>query len=123
MKNETVKHHQYELFGEYLYILERNNRKFLNDKLAEYDLNMLQAICLLIIEKNNNITQNELAETLFLTKSGITKAINNLKNNNYVKKVRSSEDKRVFFLKLTKKGKIFYLKSNKSTNHGKIKLV
>ena len=40
----------------------------------------------------------------YLTKSGITKAINNLEENKFIIKEKSKEDQRKFILKLTKKG-------------------
>lgn len=105
MKFERVfESYTYEHFGEILYILHKNNRKFLNDSLAEYDLNLLQAMCILTIFEKNDITQKELAEILYLTKSGITKALNKLQNDGFVIKMRSAKDNRKYVLNLTKKG-------------------
>ena len=102
---KVVEYHTYDRFGELLYILQRNNRKYLNDKLAEYDLNLLQSMALLIICQKENITQKDLAEFLFLTKSGMTKAITKLESSKYIKKERSKEDSRKYVLILTPKGR------------------
>lgn len=105
MKFERVfESYTYNRFGELLYILHKNNRKYLNDSLAEYDLNLLQAMCLLTIEQKNDITQKELTEILYLTKSGITKALNKLQKEGFVIKEKSVNDNRKFILKLTEKG-------------------
>ena len=106
MKFERIlESYTYERFGEILYILHRTNRKYLNDALAEYDLNLLQAMCILTIHQKNDTTQKELTEILYLTKSGITKAINKLQNEGFVIKEKSSKDNRKYVLKLTEKGK------------------
>lgn len=105
MKFERVfESYTYNRFGELLYILHKNNRKYLNDSLAEHDLNLLQAMCLLTIEQKNDITQKELTEILYLTKSGITKALNKLQKEGFVIKEKSVNDNRKFILKLTEKG-------------------
>ena len=105
MKFETVvETYTYDRFGEILYILHKNNRKYLNDSFANYDLNLVQVMCMLTICDKNDITQKQLTEMLYLTKSGITKAINNLEENKFIIKERSKEDQRKFVLKLTKKG-------------------
>ena len=105
MKFERVfESYTYNRFGELLYILHKNNRKYLNNSLAEYDLNLLQAMCILTIEQKNDITQKELTEILYLTKSGITKALNKLQKEGFVIKEKSVNDNRKFILKLTEKG-------------------
>ena len=100
----VVETYTYDRFGEILYILHKNNRKYLNDSFAKYDLNLVQVMCMLTICDKNDITQKQLTEMLYLTKSGITKAINNLEENKFIIKERSKEDQRKFILKLTKKG-------------------
>ena len=106
MKFERIlESYTYDRFGEILYILHNNNRKYLNDALAEYDLNLLQAMCILTIHQKNDTTQKELTEILYLTKSGITKAINKLQNEGFIIKEKSSKDNRKYVLKLTEKGK------------------
>lgn len=101
----VVETYTYDRFGEILYILHKNNRKYLNDACARYDLNLLQAMCILTISQKENITQQELTEILYLTKSGITKAINKLEKEEYLFKEKSKKDSRKFVLKLTPKGK------------------
>jgi len=74
MKFETVvETYTYDWFGEILYILHKNNRKYLNDSFAKYDLNLVQVMCMLTICDKNDITQKQLTEMLYLTKSGIQK--------------------------------------------------
>lgn len=94
----------YNRFGEIFYILHKNNRKFLNDSLSEYNLNLVQAMCLLMIKEKTNITQQDLTDHLFLTKSAITKAIRNLEIDKYIVRTTSPIDGRQYILQLTKKG-------------------
>lgn len=101
---KTIEFHKYNRFDEILYILHKNNRKFLNDSLAEYDLNLLQAMCLLIIDEIENTNQQELTELLFLTKGGITKALKKLEADGYIIRKQSKIDARQYVLNLTEKG-------------------
>ena len=101
---KVVESHTYDRFGEILYILHKNNRKYLNDSLAEHDLNLLQAMCMLILLGKETCTQKELTEFLFLTKSGVTKAITELEKDGYISKEKSPSDSRQYVLRLTKKG-------------------
>lgn len=101
----VVESYTYNRFGEILYVLHKNNRKYLNDSLSQHDLNLLQAMCILTIDQKNDINQKELTEILYLTKSGIGKAIKKLQDDGFIVKERSEKDNRKFVLKLTQKGK------------------
>ena len=101
----VVESYTYNRFGEILYVLHKNNRKYLNDSLSQHDLNLLQAMCILTIDQKNDINQKELTEILYLTKSGIAKAIKKLQDDGFIVKERSEKDNRKFVLKLTQKGK------------------
>lgn len=100
----VVESYTYNRFGELLYILHTNNRKYLNDSLAEHGLNLVQSLCLLTINEKEDTTQKDLTDLLYLTKSGITKAINKLKEDGFVVKEKSEKDQRKYVLKLTEKG-------------------
>ena len=76
----------------------------MNDSLAEHDLNLLQAMCMLILLGKETCTQKEFTEFLFLTKSGVTKAITKLEKDGYISKEKSPSDSRQYVLRLTKKG-------------------
>ncbi len=102
---KVVESHHYDRFGELLYILHKNNRKYLNDALAEYDLNLLQAMCMFIMIDRKDISQQELTELLFLTKSGMTKAIRKLEFDGFIERSKSKTDARQYVLNLSKKGR------------------
>ena len=60
--------------------------------------------CLLIIDKRDDVNQQELTKLLFLTKGGITKALRKLVNDGYIIKKQSEIDARKHILILTDKG-------------------
>lgn len=100
-----VESYTYNHFGEFLYILHTNNRKYLNDSMAKHGLNLVQSMCLLTLYKKEDTTQKDLTDLLYLTKSGITKAINKLQEDGFVVKEKSDKDQRKYVLKLTEKGR------------------
>ncbi len=105
MKSERVaQRYSYDRFGELLYVLHTNNRKYLHDSLAEHGLSLVQSICIITIHQKSDITQQELSDLLYLTKSGTAKAINKLEEDGFIVKEKSENDHRKFVLKLTDKG-------------------
>jgi DNA-binding MarR family transcriptional regulator len=70
--------------------------------LKEYTLRQLYYIEL--IDKNEGISVSELSKTLYVKKSTVSVAINQLIDLEIVSKIQSSEDKRFYFLQLTPKG-------------------
>ena len=102
---KIIEFHSYDKFGEILYILHKNNRKYLNDALSKHDLNLLQAMCILTLDEKSDLSQQDLTDILFLTKSGITKAVKKLEAMGYVERTKSKTDARQHVLNLTDKGR------------------
>ena len=102
---KIIEFHSYNRFGEILYILHKNNRKYLNDALSKHDLNLLQAMCILTLDEKSDLSQQDLTDILFLTKSGITKAVKKLEDMGYVERTKSKTDARQYVLNLTDKGR------------------
>lgn len=92
-------------FGANLLIFHTNYKKFINVELSRFGLNLIQALCLVIINRQGNLNQKELADNLFLTKGAITKAINKLESEGLVFREKSEEDRRNYVLNTTEKGK------------------
>ena len=90
--------------GSYLFLFLKSYKKFLNNEIAEYDLNLIQGFCLLLINDCNEINQKDLANGLFLTKGAVTKAFRKLEENGWILRERHPKDKRNFSLRLSKKG-------------------
>ena len=96
--------YDYDRLGDLLFIFHKNHKNYLNNLLAEYDLNLIQVLCILKIDSEENLNQKDLSDSLYLTKGAITKAINKLESNDIVIRERSKEDKRHNVLKLSQKG-------------------
>ena len=52
--------------GDILFIFHKNHKTYLNNELAKYDLNLIQALCLERIFLNENVNQKDLANDLYL---------------------------------------------------------
>ena len=104
MKGKNKGFYDCNRLGDILFIFHKNHKTYLNNQLSEYDLNLIQALCLERIYNNKNINQKDLAEDLYLTKGAITKAIKKLETNKYVIREKSDIDSRYNVLKLTEKG-------------------
>lgn len=90
--------------GGILFILHKNQHKYLNDALAKYDLNIIQALFILRINKYEGLSQKDLAETFYLTKGSVAKSLKVLEEKNLVKREKLDGDKRKYSLKLTEEG-------------------
>ena len=66
---------------------------------------LLQAMCILTLDEKSDLSQQDLTDILFLTKSGITKAVKKLEAMGYVERTKSKTDARQHVLNLTDKGK------------------
>lgn len=101
----VVEYHGYDRFVEIVYTLHKNTKIYLNRTLSQYNLTGLQTLCLLIMYEQKDISQQELADLLFLTKSAVTQVTKKLEDEKYINKTKSKTDGRQYVLNLTKKGK------------------
>ncbi|WP_319370504.1 MarR family transcriptional regulator [uncultured Ilyobacter sp.] len=74
-------------------------------ELGSYEMQIKQFHYLSLIDKTPNMTSSELSEILNITKPSVTEIINKLIKLGCVYRDQSSSDKRVFYIKLTEKGK------------------
>jgi DNA-binding MarR family transcriptional regulator len=77
----------------------------ISKELGSYEMQIKQFHYLALIEKTQNMTFSELSEILNITKPSVTEIINKLTKLGCVYREQSSSDKRVFYIKLTEKGK------------------
>ncbi len=68
------------------------------------DISILQAHMILTIHFHQPCKMSQIAKSTHLTLGSVTQAIDKLEAKGYVKRVRSSEDRRVVFVDLTTKG-------------------
>lgn len=69
------------------------------------DLSLLQVHVIRLIEYHKPCTMGKLAKSMGLSLGSVTQLIDRLMKKGYVKRVRSTEDRRVVFAELTAKGK------------------
>ena len=97
--------YDYNRLGDLLFIFHKNHKTYLNNALAQYDLNLIQVLCMLRVYNEENLNQKDLSDSLYITKGAITKAIKKLESNGIIIRQQSKVDKRHNILKLSKKGK------------------
>lgn len=69
------------------------------------DLSLLQVHVIRLIKYHQPCTMGKLAKSMKLSLGSVTQLIDRLIKKDYVKRVRSTEDRRVVFAQLTAKGK------------------
>ncbi len=89
--------------GKWISILHRQFHMELNNRLKEYDINGSQYIYLVQLYKTDRVSQEYLANTLFIDKSATARAIRQLEANGYVTREQNKEDKRSYNVCLTPK--------------------
>lgn len=61
-----------------------------------------------IIGRYKSVTPSDIAKELMITLGTVTTSLNKLEKKGYIVRTRSSEDRRVVYLGLTKRGRIIY---------------
>lgn len=97
--------YDYNRLGDLLFIFHKNHKTYLNNALAQYELNLIQVLCMLRVYNEENLNQKDLSDSLYITKGAITKAIKKLESNGIIIREQSSTDKRHNILRLSEKGK------------------
>jgi DNA-binding MarR family transcriptional regulator len=77
----------------------------ISDKLGMSKLQLNQLHYLKIIDRTVDVTFGKFAEILKITKPSVTEIVNKLVKLNCVEKKRCHRDKRIFYIKLTEKGR------------------
>lgn len=85
--------------------LWHESTKKINTLLAETDFNISDYYYLIAISHMEHPNFGDVAQALNLTKPAISALIKRLMHHELIEKVQCQEDKRIFYLSLTKKGK------------------
>ena len=93
-----------ESLGKYAAAIYRNSQSIIGHKLSGLELKSGQYDFLYYISKHEGITQQELSDGLYISKSTTAKAVKNLLNSGYIRKEPDIYDKRCNRLYLSKKG-------------------
>lgn len=94
-----------ESIGKLTAAIHRNLQIILNRKLKDISIRSGQHDFFYVISRNEGITQKELSEWLYISKSTTAKAVKNLMDYGYVRKEKDTGDNRYDRLYLTEKGK------------------
>lgn len=94
-----------ETIGKLTAAINRNLQIILNHKLKDISIRSGQYDFFYVISLYEGITQKELSEWLYISKSTTAKAVKNLMDHGYVRKEKDTEDNRYDRLYLTEKGK------------------
>lgn len=75
-----------------------------NERLLKKGVTKVQWIALYYVGKHDKISQIELANLMNIKASTVARLIDRMEKEEYIFRIRSSEDRRVIYLKLTDKG-------------------
>ena len=81
--------------------------------LQKKNITKTHLIIMIILKKESILTMSGLGKTLHISKPNITKFIDKLIRLNFLERVLNEKDRRVIFVKLTKKGEEFLTEYNK----------
>lgn len=99
-----------EFLMRYISRTSRLSELYRNEKLKEYGLGGVHHTYILNIYRNPGVTQDELADLIFVNKSNVTRQLATLEKNGYVTRTPSSTDKRKLLVYPTEKTKEVYPK-------------
>ncbi|MEG0843519.1 MAG: MarR family transcriptional regulator [Romboutsia sp.] len=94
-----------ESISRYINQLYRKGISFLGKEYKEFNIGAGQYQFLVYLYMKEGITHDELTEKIGVDKSATTRAILKLEEAGYIKKVQDSEDKRKYYIFLTKYAK------------------
>jgi DNA-binding MarR family transcriptional regulator len=89
--------------GRWISILYRYRQNFLNKRLEPYRIGSGQHLFLLVLERNNGISQEELSDHVKIDKATTAKALKKLEEAGFVERVVDKADKRAYQVFLTPK--------------------
>ncbi len=92
-----------EPIGKYLSITKRAHSMLLQKKLKSYDIGTGELFILIALYKEDGICQQTLCEHYKINKAAVGRAVNRLKEKDYIIKKTDEEDKRKRILYLTDK--------------------
>ena len=84
---------------EYRKVSQKNIAKIVNDITVD------QCLVLIILNKDTNVSQNEVASLIFKDNASITRMIELMVKKDYLNRTIHKEDRRKFNLEITEKGK------------------
>ena len=96
---------QQESIGKWISATFRYMKIYIDKELHEYNIGSSQFQVMLILDKNDGINQESISKIISLDKANVTRAVNKLEKEGYVRREVDPNDHRAYILHLTKKGK------------------
>lgn len=93
----------YENIGRYFSQMYRKGRIFYTQELKKFGLGSGQSIFLFQLYKKDGVTQEELANTLYIDKGTTARSLKTLEEQGFIKKEHVISDKRLNMIYLTEK--------------------
>lgn len=93
----------YENIGRYFSQMYRKGRIFYTQELKKFGLGSGQSIFLFQLYKKDGVTQEELANTLYIDKGTTARSLKTLEEQGFIKKEHVVSDKRLNMIYLTEK--------------------
>ncbi len=100
---EYQMNYNYDNVGKWISVLYRQFQIYINNELKTFDLNSSQYVFLLSLYKQDGVSQEELANRLFIDKGAAARAIKQLEENGYLTRKINESDKRAYEVYLTEK--------------------
>lgn len=90
--------------GETVQRLVRVMQIFERDQIKPFGFTTSQCYVLLELNKAQRLTMNEISDKMNLSTSTMTRIVNNLVRDNFVKRVKDENDRRIVYVSLTEMG-------------------
>ncbi|ADN37437.1 transcriptional regulator, MarR family [Methanolacinia petrolearia DSM 11571] len=85
-------------------IIYRSRNIYLNNSMNTTGLSQGQVFALITLSKENNITQDRIAELFYLDKGTVARAVRKLEDSGYICRTQDPDNRRAHRLSLTEKG-------------------
>ncbi len=90
-------------FGKLISAIHRKAHQIINLKLRDYDIDVGQIFLLRFIHSHDGISQEQVAQNLYLDKTTVSKNVKRLMRNGYLRRIVNQKDQREYKLSTTKK--------------------
>ncbi|HEM3694868.1 TPA: MarR family transcriptional regulator [Streptococcus suis] len=103
MEDQKINEYLTAIFNNVLVIQENSLRKSRFNDISIKEMHTIDEI-----GDKKEATPSDIARALMVTLGTVTTSLNNLERKGYIERVRSTKDRRVVHLYLTKKGRLVY---------------
>ncbi|HET7578824.1 MAG TPA: MarR family transcriptional regulator [Bacillales bacterium] len=102
-------------YGDLSFKVNKMGEIIINNELDDV-LTLEQDAVLRFIREHQPCTSSDLSKAFYVKKSAVTAIINRLEKKGFIQRIRSNEDRRVVYLKLTEEGESFHQELSERVN-------